>query len=608
VQVASDVANGGQLFLGPELSSGSYGGTFSIPIAMKAGSNYAVVARLKAGAAQNNFLQVAYATDSGAGDFPTNDQHLADRLQPIPGSFLSTLALPLGSVSITQQPTASPSSTVPANSKITLSIGVTSVTNTGSGPLVIQWQKNGTNIAGATGATYITPYLTTANSGSQYRAVVSMPGVSSNSSPVTVTVNADNVKPTVVSATPDDSMHTVTVQFSEPVDPVTGLDITKYSISGGVTVAAASYAVNANVVDNPPHDAVTLTTSLLADKTSYTVTVTGVKDTAANTIAGANTAKFVSYAFVPGFGKFAYFEDIGYNTGFQPNDDGTVLGFAGYSPKFINNDPDTIVYPRSLEMSPQGQNTFRSGSVGINGFPPGFFGTKMTAIITPTNTTNYVFYLATDDSGILWLSTDDNPTNKHAIAYGGYDASNTGQSRRWSTTNSTVDTNTLAAELATVPGVSFWPITDGSAVPIITLTNGRRYYLEVDQRETAGAGSVSTVTWDNGTGVAPGDGTATAFTGSAIGWHFPAPMINSIAQLGTNVVIAWTNSLSSISLGAYPYPGVVAPSPAAINGSFPSPTLLSSPTLRPAVWVPLTNGSPAAIPATNSAQFFKIGE
>ncbi len=374
--------------------------------------------------------------DSGSQDLPVNDQNLSDRLTPIPASVLSTPALPLGAVSISQQPTASPSSTVPANSKITFSVGVNATTNTGAGQLVIQWQRNGIKIDGATGPTYTTPYLTAADSGAQYGVVASVPGALATSSTVTLTVNPDSTTPTVLGASSDDLMHSVTVQFSEPVDSVTALNPANYSIPG-LTVFNAAFAVDTNLVNNATHDAVKLTTSTLADNTSYTVTVTGVNDTAAHTIGGGNKANFTSFGFALGFGKFEYFEDLTYFGGpLIPQDDDTVNGMITYAPKFLNNDPDTIVYPRSLEMSPAGGASFRSGSGGLGDAPPGMFGRRMSAIITPTNTGNYVFYLSTDDTGILWLSTDENPTNKHAIAYSSYDANNTGQTRRWSTANS----------------------------------------------------------------------------------------------------------------------------------------------------------------------------
>jgi hypothetical protein len=607
--IAADNRSGGQVFYGQEIAGTTYGTEFSSPWTLTAGNSYAIVAYLKASVGPN-FLQVAWRTDSGnyiTYNFPANEQNLADRLKPIPGSSLSCLALPLGTVGISQQPSASPSSTVKANSKVTLNIGVTAVTNTGTGPLVVQWQKNGTNIPDATGTSYTTPYLGTGDSGAQYRAVVSFPGVSSNSLPVTVTVNADDVNPTVVSAASDDLMHSVTVQFSEPVG-AGALTATNYSIPG-LTVTGAAYAVGTNLVDNPTYDAVKLTTSGQADNTPYTVTVSNVQDTAGNKISSGNTASFRSYSFVPGYGKFEYFENQGYDTSsFLPADDGTVNGFVAHSPKFVNNDPDTIVFPQSLEMSPEGQQTSRSGSTGLGNYPPGFYGTRMSAIITPTNTGNYVFYLATDDTGILWLSTDDNPANKHAIAYSTYTAQN--GDRLWSSGSSATNTNTLAT-LVTVPGATFWPVVDGSSVPIITLTNGQRYYLEVDHRESAGPSSASSVNWDDGTGVAPANGSATRLTGSVIGWHYlPRTQIISFGSSGSNVNISWANTLGPVNLGAAPWPGVTAPSSGAITPSFLQPGVLqSTPSLSPPiVWTTLTNTSPATIPMTNSAQFFRTGE
>jgi hypothetical protein len=601
-RIAADNRNNGQVFLGPETVGTAVGTEYSSPIPLVAGNRYAVLAHLKTGLSQQDFLQVAWRTDSGAQDLPVNDANLADRLTPIPGSVLSSLALPLGTVSINQQPVATPSSTTTVNSRVTLTVGASATTNTGTGPLVIQWQQNGTNIAGATGSTYTTPYLTAADNGSQYRAIVSFPGVSTTSSPVTLTVTSDNVAPTVISALSDDSMRSVTVQFSEPVSAATALNPANYSIPG-LTVLSAAFAVSTNLVDNPTYTSVLLTTTRQVENATYNVTVTGVQDTALQTITGGNTASFLSFGFAPGFAKFEYFESL-----YVPADDGTVNSMILSAPKFVNNDPDTVVYPRALEMSPFGINTLRSGGQGIGGYPPGFYGTRMSTFITPAVTTNYIFYLSADNTGILWLSTDDNPANKHAIAYGTLDAS-FAEPRQWSNANSAVDTNVLAASLVNVPEATFWPVVDGSNIPVITLTAGQRYYLEVDQRETAGNASVNTVTWDGGTGVAPANGTATVLTGGLIGWHFPQPQITSFAKVGNNFNVVWINSFGRVVMGVQPWPGVVTPTTAGITASFPSNALQSTLSLNsPIVWTTLTNTSPASIPATGPMQFFRVNE
>ena len=74
----------------------------------------------------------------------------------------------------------------------TVAVGATatfSVTAAGSAPLSYQWQKNSVNIPGATGASYTTPAVTSADSGSAFVVVVSnaaTPAATSN--PATLTV------------------------------------------------------------------------------------------------------------------------------------------------------------------------------------------------------------------------------------------------------------------------------------------------------------------------------------------------------------------------------------------------------------------------------------
>jgi hypothetical protein len=602
--IAQDFRSGPQVFYGAETAGAVSGNDYSAPIALVAGTSYPVVAYLKASSGQN-FLQVAWRQDSGlvGGDMPTSDQSLADRLQPISASALSTLALPLATVSITAQPTASPSSTTTANKKITLNLGVSA---TGSGPVVVQWRKNGVNIPGATGSSYTTPYLTAADNGASYSAVVSAPGVSTTSSAVTVTVNTDNVKPSITSASSDDDMSTVMVQFSEPVSAATALNAANYQINGGaLAVTSVAWAADTNLVDAPTYDAVKLKTALQADNTAYTLSVSGVNDTAANTIIGGSTAQFTSYGFASGFAKLEYFEDQTYNSTLVPADDLTVNGFVSTSPKFLNNDPDTIVYPKNLVLSPEGFTLFRNGAGGLLQFPTAFFGTRLSTIITPTNTGNYVFYLAADDSAILWLSTDANPANKRVIAV---TTTAAGFPTQWSSSHSdSYDTNTLIS-LAPVPGAKPWPVADGSGFAIITLTAGQHYYLEVDQRETAGFSSFARVNWDGGTGVAPADGTQTVLTSEFLGWHFPQPAITSFAKVANNFTVNWTNSFGRISQGAVPWPGIIAPDTApSIVPSFPTGTLQSTLSLNPATWTTVTTNGTLSVPATNPAQFFRAG-
>jgi len=65
-----------------------------------------------------------------------------------------------------------------------------SLTATGAPPLSYQWQKNGSAISGATSASYTTPATSTADSGAQFKVVVSNSAGSATSNPATLTVTA----------------------------------------------------------------------------------------------------------------------------------------------------------------------------------------------------------------------------------------------------------------------------------------------------------------------------------------------------------------------------------------------------------------------------------
>ncbi|ASG25222.1 immunoglobulin I-set domain protein [Nitrospirillum viridazoti] len=73
-----------------------------------------------------------------------------------------------------------------------------SVTVSGTGPFTYQWQRNGTDIAGATSASYSTPATTSADNNAQYTVVVTGPqGTKVTSTPAILTVNASGLPYTV---------------------------------------------------------------------------------------------------------------------------------------------------------------------------------------------------------------------------------------------------------------------------------------------------------------------------------------------------------------------------------------------------------------------------
>jgi hypothetical protein len=87
-------------------------------------------------------------------------------------------------------PSAPTISTQPANQSINAGQTATfTVVAAGAAPLSYQWQLNGTAIVGATAASYTTPVATTADSGQQFRVVVtnSLGSITSNIATLTVT-------------------------------------------------------------------------------------------------------------------------------------------------------------------------------------------------------------------------------------------------------------------------------------------------------------------------------------------------------------------------------------------------------------------------------------
>jgi hypothetical protein len=80
--------------------------------------------------------------------------------------------------------------TQPANQTVTAGQTATfNVTASGTAPLSYQWQKNGADITGATSASYTTLATTTADSGEQFRVVISNSAGNATSNTATLTVN-----------------------------------------------------------------------------------------------------------------------------------------------------------------------------------------------------------------------------------------------------------------------------------------------------------------------------------------------------------------------------------------------------------------------------------
>ena len=79
---------------------------------------------------------------------------------------------------------------------------------------ILQWQRNGTNIPGATGTNYTIGPVTLADSGSTFRCVATNPYGSTNSATALLTVTADTAAPTISSVGNLGDNDGITVVFS----------------------------------------------------------------------------------------------------------------------------------------------------------------------------------------------------------------------------------------------------------------------------------------------------------------------------------------------------------------------------------------------------------
>ena len=372
---------------------------------------------------------------------------------------------------------------------------------TGTQPITYQWYKGtlptpANLIAGENLSSLSFKSVTIAGSQGQYlvTATNSFGGV--KSAVVTLTVNPDAIKPTLVSANAFGRLNGVTIVFSEPVDSVTALATNNYYITNkvGLTVFKVLAAQFPFGGDFKTVDLVTEPFTVVPD--NYTVVVSGVKDRAAtpNTILTNSSVDFAS-VFGDGLITARRFDGIG----------NTDVASMTNNANFINNNPS----------SSQNLNIFESGiNVADN------YGIQFVGFLIPKTNGNYTFAVASDDNSHLFLSTDESAANKKVIAAepgwsntrqwinssGGNNQRTTpgnGQynnySNSWGNPFDPNNPNTLS----TGPGTQI-----NISKPQALIAN-KRYYIEYLGKE-GGGGDDFAVTWVVPSGPPPATGTPLA--------------------------------------------------------------------------------------------------
>jgi hypothetical protein len=140
--------------------------------------------------------------------------HTGHKALVVAAIFLAASLVLWGCLGTTKQSTSTKAtapgfSTQPANQSVTAGQTATfSVTATGTTPLAYQWQKNNSNVSGATSLSYTTPATVSGDSGAKFRVVVTNSAGNATSNSATLTVTAAPVGPSI---TTQPASQTVTV-------------------------------------------------------------------------------------------------------------------------------------------------------------------------------------------------------------------------------------------------------------------------------------------------------------------------------------------------------------------------------------------------------------
>jgi hypothetical protein len=316
-----------------------------------------------------------------------------DSLNPIPGSQLGVYVNPdLISLTITQQPQ---SATATVNQRANFSVGTTVLSLDGSvRPVSFQWYSNDVAIAGANGPSYTTPFLTSEDDGDIYRVVVSAPGATAISSNALLTVFDDTNGPVLLGVTADGTFTTIVLSWNEPVTLEAAEEESNYILTGpGMTDIPVLSAIQTNLTN------VVLTlVSPMADNTLYALEIGYQTDLVGNTTVRIGepvndpdngiVTSVQSWVSSPCGGvEFSYFSGLSTTV----NDIRTTLLT---DPRYPNN-------PTSRQYI----GGFSSRLVFPNDSVEGY-GARMRGLFIPPTSGNWIFYIRSDDSSILYMNTN----------------------------------------------------------------------------------------------------------------------------------------------------------------------------------------------------------
>src|ERR1051325_11454056 len=300
-----------------------------------------------------------------------------------------------GTLTINTQPV---NQTNVVNGFATFTVGATSSsTLCGGNTIGYEWRSNGVVVAGANGPSLTIGPLPAAADGAIFNVVLTSPARTVVSSNAVLRVSADNMPPRLISARSDSTFNTVRLNWSELMAQGPAVD------SGNFVLRDASQnQIFVNSVDYLGSNYVLHLQSPMMEGGVYTLEIDYQQDLAGNSTmpvgnptVDANGIVTNVYAFVRSCGLLLF---EAYPTG-GGNAVSDLTAFSGYP-----NNPDTVRYITAMDSRQVYPTDTREG-----------YGARMTGFFVPQVTTNYTFYLRSDDASELWLSTDATEGNKVKI-------------------------------------------------------------------------------------------------------------------------------------------------------------------------------------------------
>ena len=400
---------------------------------------------------------------------------------------------------ITQQPPAILNAVEVDN--ITIAANVTGYPNT------FQWFKDGVALAaatnpdgsahypqGVTSPTLVIAQSTLEDSGS-YQLEITHPVQSIATVNVALTVAADLTSPTVRYVTADASASRVRVVFDRWVTPETAGVPANYVFDKGVTATGVALTTDPAVLD--------VITTELAPATSYTLSITGVRDQRSNqNLIQPNSTSFKSYVLTTGTLALDFYAKIP-GTSVE-----SLLNNAQYPHGVYTNLVLTTFSTLPLTAGNLNSNPgFGPRNLGDN------YGVRVYGWITPPKSGNYTFFLRSDNASELLLSADESAA-----------------------------TTQIAFESACCEG--FKEPAEGvneTSAPQ-ALVAGQKYFIEVLNKEGDGGDFVE-VAWREESDTTPA-GSLKPIASEFLSSLAPAPQarFNAPVLAGGQVVISWTGT------------------------------------------------------------------